>query len=164
MKKIFIVYAVIVVLIIIIAIIKFGSGISLPFGKSASATIHNQKYNLTVAQSDHDKTVGLSGKKSLSPTSGMIFVFDSKGNYAFWMKDMKFAIDMIFLNDTKVNTIYKNVQPPSPKENIASLPIYKPKGDINYVLELPAGSIDKTGLKVGDEITLQNVPKNTTKK
>lgn len=159
MKKIFIVYAVIIIIVIIIALIKFGGSLAFPFGKSATATIKNQKFTLMVAQSEHDKSVGLSGRQSLSPNTGMIFVFDKPGIYSFWMKDMKFPIDMVFLNNTTIDTIYKNIPPPAAHENTANLKVYSPQNNINYVLELPAGTADKYSLKPGDTITLQNVPK-----
>lgn len=159
MKKIFIVYAVIIVIVIIIALIKFGGSLALPFGKSATATIKNQKFTLMVAQSEKDKTRGLSGRQSLSANTGMIFIFDKPGVYSFWMKDMKFPIDMIFLNNNKIDTMYKNIPPPAADENTANLKVYSPKGNIDYVLELPAGTADKYSLKPGDTITLQNVPK-----
>lgn len=159
MKKIFIVYAVIIIIVIIIALIKFGGSLTLPFGKSTTATIKNQKFTLMVARSEHDKSVGLSGRQSLSPNTGMLFVFDKPGIYSFWMKGMKFPIDMIFLNKNKINTIYKNIPPPAANENTANLKVYSPKGNINYVLELPAGTADKYSLKLGDTITLQDIPK-----
>lgn len=159
MKKIFIVYAVIIVLIVVIVIFKFGSGLTLPFGKTATATIKNQQYTLMVARSEHDKTIGLSGKRNLGPNSGMIFVFSKDDYYPFWMKDMNFAIDILFLKDNKIDTIYKNVPPPATGQNVAGLTVYRPQNKINYVLELPAGTANKLGLKKGDTITLRNVPK-----
>ena len=52
-----------------------------------------------LALTDEEKARGLSGRESLDEDEGMLFVFDVPGNYGFWMKDMNFAIDIIWLNE-----------------------------------------------------------------
>src|SRR5690606_35019275 len=103
--------------------------------------------------------IGLSGKEKLEENNGMLFVFDKKDYHSFWMKNMKFPIDIIFLDNNTVVDIYKNVPPPKPGENMAKLPVYRPSKAVNYVLEVPAGTADKAKIKVGDTIDLQNLPK-----
>ncbi len=160
MKKIFIIYGVLIAAIIIVALIKLSSSISLPFGsKQPTAQIEKTKIQLMVAKNEQDRAVGLSNKEKLDENHGMLFVFDKKDYHSFWMKNMKFPIDIIFLDDNTIVDIYKNVTPPKPNENMAKLPIYRPHKQANYVLEVPAGTADKNHIKIGDTISLHNLPK-----
>ena len=74
----------------------------------------------------------------------MLFVFDRDGNYGFWMKDMKFPIDIIFADaQKKIIMIYHNVQPDSyPK-------VFYPNAPARYVLETPAGFADLNKINIG---------------
>ena len=65
---------------------------------------------------------------------------------------MQFPIDIIFLNDNKIVTIYDNIQPPVDKTS--PLPLYHPKTPADKVLETKAGLSDKLKLKEGDTLNL----------
>src|SRR3989344_5288383 len=54
-----------------------------------------------VADTPELRQLGLSGKKSLEKDSGMLFVFDTTGIYGFWMKEMAFPIDVIWIDEKK---------------------------------------------------------------
>lgn len=146
----------IIAFIVIIAIIALAFTIIQKggfLGKKTSVTISNQKLSLDVADTEKKRELGLSTKRSLKGNEGMLFVFPTKDYPSFWMKGMSFPIDIIFLNDNKVVTIYKNV--PSP-ESTTEIPTatYAPSSPINRVIELKAGRSDQLGIKVGDTITL----------
>jgi uncharacterized membrane protein (UPF0127 family) len=81
----------------------------------------------------------------------MLFLFDPKETPSFWMKDMLFPIDIIFINDGTVVTVYKNVQPPIDGQN---LPLYKPNQPIDDVLEINAGLSEQYGIKEGDSVKI----------
>lgn len=106
----------------------------------------------TVVSKAADRKKGLSGKDSLSLNSGMLFVFESKGPYVFWMKDMKFAIDIIWIDENKrIVDIAGNV-PPEPRKKDESLTKYQPHAEALYVLEINAGLAALNGLQVGDQV------------
>ncbi|OGI85932.1 hypothetical protein A3A05_00275 [Candidatus Nomurabacteria bacterium RIFCSPLOWO2_01_FULL_41_12] len=88
---------------------------------------------------------GLSGRIKMGEGEGMLFIFEKPGKYYFWMKDMNFPIDMIWIGeDMRVIYIKKNAQPESfPKT-------YGPDIDSKYVLEVVAGFSEKNNLKEGD--------------
>ncbi len=90
---------------------------------------------------------GLSGHSPLSSDEGMLFVFQKPNFYGFWMKEMNFPIDIIWISsDLKINTIEKSLSPSSyPK-------IFYPVGKSLYVLEISAGQSETLGLKVGDSL------------
>lgn len=123
------------------------------FNKKAQATFNDQKVILDIADSPKEREMGLSGRNSLSDNRGMLFLFDEPVVPSFWMKGMKFSIDIIFINNDKIVTIYKNVPAPKTTTEIPST-YYQPTDPINKVIELKAGMADKFGLKVGDSIKL----------
>src|SRR4051812_34888171 len=102
MKKLIIVYVVLIVALLLLVVVKSGGNL-LSFipslgGSNAHAQINETKFNLLVAKSETERQKGLSGRKSLSQNQGMIFIFDHPDKYGFWMKDMLFPIDIIYIN------------------------------------------------------------------
>ena len=107
-----------------------------------------------IADTPQERTTGLSGRTELTDGTGMLFVFNKKDYYSFWMKDMKFPIDIIFIDDSTVVDLFENTLPP---QNINSeLSVYKPKSPGNYVLEVNGGTASKNNLKIGDKIELKD--------
>jgi len=98
-----------------------------------------------VRSSDYAK--GLGGRKDLSRARAMLFKFPRKGEYAFWMKDMNFDLDIIWIADGKVAYIKKNFSHNS--DETVSPPVPADK-----VLEIGAGLADKYGFKVGDRVDI----------
>jgi len=121
------------------------------FGSSQTATISDETISLTIADTKEEREKGLSGRDSLGENEGMLFTFDNPGFYGFWMRDMSFPIDIIFMNDGTVITMYENVEPPEKGETLV---IYKPEEPANQVLELNANRASGLGIQKGDEITL----------
>ena len=85
----------------------------------------------------------------------MIFVFDKSASYIFWMKNVEFAIDIIWINDAKkIVDIAQNV-PPEPDKGEKKLTRYKPKSDAKYVLEINAGLSSLHNLQIGDQVSFE---------
>ncbi len=100
-----------------------------------------------VVNSPQSTTQGLSGRSEIG-SDGLLFIFPKTGFVRFWMKEMTFDLDLIWLHDLKVVDITPFVpQPTSPTE---SLPLYSSKNPMNEVLEVPAGTVQKWQLKIGD--------------
>jgi len=91
---------------------------------------------------------GLSGRPDLTDDHGMLFVYSDKKTRKFWMKDMNFAIDIIWLNGNKIVELTENLQPAQG----AKIPSYLSKNSVNGVLEVKAGFIAKNGLKIGQNV------------
>lgn len=124
-------------------------------GKTPKAKIDNQTFDVTIAKSSTEKEIGLSEKNNLSQNEGMLFLFDNADYYAFWMKKMKFPIDIIYIKDGKIITIYKNI--PAPKNADENLPIYQPKSPADKVLEINAGLSSKYKFQEGDSVNFENI-------
>lgn len=103
-----------------------------------------------VASSVKSWQKGLSGRKSLSENKGMLFVFPQEARQSFWMKDMEFPIDIIWINDGKIVDIAPNVQP----SFVEPLPQYLPRLPVKFVLETVAGFSFKNNLKIGDAVEI----------
>ena len=96
---------------------------------------------------------GLSGRTSLPEGKGMLFVFEQDGDWGFWMKDMNFPIDIIFISATKtpgvgsVVSVAANASPEGYNQNPPQ--IFYPPLAVRYVLEVPAGFAAKHGVVPG---------------
>ena len=73
------------------------------------------------------------------------------------MKDMKFNIDLLWINDDKVLGIEKNMPAPLAGTEDKDLLIYSSAEPVNRVLEINGGLVDQYGLKVGDSLEYQNI-------
>lgn len=119
--------------------------------------IGNKKIFVEVAKTQQERKNGLSGRELLEKDSGMLFVFEEQNiKPLFWMKGMKFAIDIIWIDNNKVVKIDKNVQPPDQNTPDEKLPLYGPGQPIDFVLEVPAGFAVENDIKIGDSVDLLN--------
>ena len=143
----------IVVIVLILAITTLLKG-NPPFKTTQKATVDNHTFKVNVAQTEKEKEIGLSDTKSLPDDYAMVFPFDQAGYYYFWMKNMKFSIDIIYIKDGKIVKIFTNV--PTPQNNQPPK-IYVSGSPADKVLEIKAGLSDKYKIKEGDLVTLQNI-------
>ncbi len=143
------------IVLTILAVFLIGLGIWQSLKKYPFVRINNYEFKLQIAKTAKEQEIGLSKYEDLSKNLGMIFPFERPDYYSFWMKQMKFPIDIIYIKDGKIVTIYKNVKPP--KSGNESLLIYKPKEPANMVLEINAGLSDKYKFKEGDKISINNI-------
>lgn len=105
-----------------------------------------------VADTQASREQGLSGRSKLAEDEGMLFVFDFPGKYGFWMKDMNFPIDMVWISqDGTVVHIEREVSPATyfdfhPPQTFVNTPNAK------YVLEMASGASEKYGLYLGTKV------------
>jgi hypothetical protein len=101
-----------------------------------------------IADTPIKRTKGLMLRKSLPENEGMLFVFSEEGYHSFWMMNMSFPIDIIWINnEKKVVDIVKNAQP-----CIITCSSYRPKEKAMYVLEVNANFTEEHGVKIGTSI------------
>lgn len=137
----------------------------LDFNKSLYTKKGDQIF-VEIADSDLTREIGLSGRQKLKEyfidnkliTEGMLFSFPTESKPVFWMKDMNFDLDIIWLDhNLKIVYIEKNARTSSyNKENPNSSQFFT-SGNIpaKYVLEINSGYFDKMNLKVGDIMRMQ---------
>ncbi len=116
----------------------------------ALVKIVGQEIKVEIAQTPKAWEKGLAGRQKLAENQGMFFVFSEAERRSFWMKGMKFPLDIIWINQGKVVDIAPNVQP----DNTPSPALYFSRLPINQVLEVRAGFSEKYGVKIGDEVKI----------
>ena len=114
-----------------------------------SVDINGYVWRVEVADDNWSRAQGLSGKENLMEGRGMLFVFDKPGRHTFWMKGMKFSLDLIWISNGVVVDITSDVPPLSlSSQNI----LYKPKEPANMVLEINSGEAEKRGVHIGSNV------------
>lgn len=116
-----------------------------------SLTIADKNILVEVVDTDNARKLGLSYRPSLENNRGMLFDFTNTTDKrpSFWMKDMRFSIDIIWINNGTVVGIEKNA--PVPTE-ATQLPTYTPPTNISHVLEVPSGWSDKNNIRIGNAV------------
>ncbi len=115
--------------------------------------ISPQGVHILVRVADTDKTreLGLSYFDALPDGQGMLFVFPQMGTYSFWMKDMNFPLDIVWI-DEHFKIIDRVINAPA-----SSYPkTFTPASSASYAIELPVNTADRDGFVVGKSIVIQN--------
>lgn len=162
MKTVLIIICVIAVLLIGLALVKYfpSAGFVALFPNSplnikteGTATVKNHTFKLLLAKTPQEQRQGLSDKDSLPEDTGMLFMFQTPDYYQFWMRHMKFPLDIIYINNDKIVTIFNNVK--NPVYGTENPPILRPDAPADKVLEINAGLAKKYGMTVGDTIEIK---------
>jgi uncharacterized membrane protein (UPF0127 family) len=124
--------------------------------KQISSRVVNQTVDLTnlrleIADTDATRRHGLSGRKDLAFNEGMLFVFDESSIQPFWMKDMLFPLDIIWINQGKVVEV-ATLKAPSSQAVIP--PTHVPTHKADRVLELNSGQASALGIRQGTLVIL----------
>lgn len=118
-----------------------------------SASIGNKEFKLEVARVDADREKGLSERDGVAENSGMLFIFDAPGDWRMWMVQMRFPIDIAWLDSgKKIIKIKHNATPAEYPE------VYKADTPSLYVVEVPAGTFNTLGVREGDSIEFISKP------
>ena len=142
-------------IIVLILILMMAGGfwawqkkISSQNGQDSPIEINGQKIVVEIADTDAKRRQGLSGRENLCVNCGMLFVFPRASNYSFWMKEMKFNLDILWISGNQVVKIVKNI----PFEK-GEGEMVDPQIQADKVLEIKAGKSEEWGIKEGDLIT-----------
>ncbi len=129
----------------VIASIVIASNNNQPTKKTV--TINSNKIVVELATNEQTREQGLSGRASLAEGQGLLMVFEDSANWKIWMKDMQFPIDIVWINnERKVVGLKETAQPSSYPE------IFSVSEKSSFILELPAGTIEKFNIQIGSEV------------
>lgn len=115
----------------------------------------SREFSLLVADNHLSRTRGLSGmslESLANRADGMLFLFSDYDERTFWMKNMQFPLDIIWLRDGKVMKIERDIAPLDENDNINFM--HSSPFLVNQVIELPAGRANELGIFTGIEIAL----------
>ncbi|USN53772.1 MAG: DUF192 domain-containing protein [Candidatus Nomurabacteria bacterium] len=116
----------------------------------AKLTIHEHEFLVDLAIRSETQATGLAYRDDLASDRGMLFLFTEPQRLSFWMKGMRFPLDIIWIRDQRVIAISPEV-PLAPRRGI--LPTYAPKSPADAVLEVRAGLAKNLGISVGDTVS-----------
>ncbi len=121
---------------------------------SSEIYIGDTKFSAAIASDNKSRERGLSGRSKLENNQAMIFDFKNSDRKrpGFWMKEMNFPIDIIWIKNGLVIDITKNVPAPELGANTKDLPLYYPRVPIDTVIEINAGLSDKLNIVVGTPV------------
>ena len=106
----------------------------------------NITFNVEVAKTIEERSIGLMYRKKLLTNEGMLFIFPREKIIQLWMKNTYIPLDVIFISENKVIVdIKKNMEK-------LSETIVKSKVKSRYALEFNAGLINKLDIEIGDKV------------
>lgn len=113
-------------------------------------TIHGKPVKLEIASQEKDLQQGLGDRASIPKDHGMLFVFSVPSIQSFWMRHMKFPIDIIYLYNGVVTEIAEDM--PAPDQTLGIPKTYTPTYKADMVLELNSDGTDAYQINVGDQL------------
>lgn len=121
--------------------------------QDGTVTLVGQVLNIQLAEDLPTQLAGLSNRPSMAENEGMLFVLAKTQTPEFWMKDMLFPLDIIWIRDGRVADIDSRLGiEPGKTDN--DLKRYLPKEAVNMVLEINAGWAETNHLSIGDEVKI----------
>jgi uncharacterized protein len=113
------------------------------------------KFEAEVADTNDKVQLGLSFRKSLGTDKAMLFTFANNVSGGFWMKDMKFNLDIIFVDaNYKIIKIYRQLTPCT--QDLSTCPNHAPGDPYRYVFEINGGLSEQFGISEGQKLVVSD--------
>ncbi|MFO0765003.1 MAG: DUF192 domain-containing protein [Patescibacteria group bacterium] len=152
-KKLFVTIALVILSAgICVAAFIFAAPSAAVMRHDQAVTLNGKTLNLEIARTPASIVQGLSGRKRMTKDEGMLFIMPNVENQNFWMKDMKFALDIVYLREGKVVDI-ATLQRPS----LAGIPSHQSVTEADMVLELNEGMVKEYKLEIGTQTDLNSL-------
>lgn len=123
----------------------------------ATISVGEEALRVQVVQETADVTLGLGYRNGLEPGTGMLFLFGQASTQSFWMKGMRFCLDIVWITDNQVVGAAEGACPDPPGTEDADRASYVSPGPVEYVLEVPAGWLDEHGFGDGTPVDLSGI-------
>lgn len=120
--------------------------------RQATVVLHGTTFRVDIADTPSARSLGLGGRQDLEDKGGMLFLFPTLLVPTFWMKDMGFAIDIIWIRGTTIVGYVSNVEPPATGTPDQLLQRFRPAEPVDRVLEIKGGLTAMLGLRAGQSI------------
>ncbi|MBU4315169.1 DUF192 domain-containing protein [Patescibacteria group bacterium] len=142
---------VIIATIVILGLSPFSKGEWEGVSERAQISINDQVLDVYISKTEIDRMQGLSDiSLEELDADGMLFLFDDSQDRVFWMKDMNFSLDIIWIDQGSVVKIEIDIQKFDQRGDITRM--HSDPYAVDKVLELPAGGVDKYHIEVGQRV------------
>ena len=115
--------------------------------------IAERPFTVFVADSPLERTRGLADIVHLADDEGMIFLFPTRTPQTFWMKDVEYPIDIVWISQRQI-VGYITAQPEAITTASTDYQLYQSAQPVDTVVELPAGTVARLGLQIGDNVVI----------
>ncbi len=122
-----------------------------PMLEGPRVRIKNASFSVEVADTEVTQEKGLGYRNALCETCGMLFVFDRPNAYGFWMKGMRFSLDILWIRAGTIIHIEQSLDFHDQQR------VYSPTAPADRVLELNAGTCEKEGIREGDGVVFEKM-------
>ncbi len=131
----------------------------IPWSEVRSLIVRGNQFNVEIAISPEDRARGLSSRNSLPLEEGMLFVLPVEAQWQFWAKDMRFPVDLIYINrsGTITDIYYMPVEDSSTSDS--NLTLYTSTSPVLYAFEINGGLAGKLGLQPGMKVQFSQDPR-----
>lgn len=127
-------------------------------GAPVTVTLRGQVFRVEIADSDEERMRGLMYRERMDDDAGMLFLFEQQGPQAFWMKNTRIPLDILYFDEAWTLVGWSLGTPPcSLGDRCPSYPSQQPA---RYVLELNAGTSMRIGAQFGDRLAVSGLPSN----
>lgn len=128
--------------------------LSEPESMGPSVSIGPETWPVELAITPEQRSQGLSGREVLPEGTGMLFIFEHDQHLTFWMPDMNFPLDMVWIDSScSVVDVTVDAPVPVPGQSRNDLPRFSPQSPARFVLEINAGEFETSGARVGETAT-----------
>lgn len=117
----------------------------------ATLPLGEKNYNVVLSQTTPQITLGLSYRRDIG-ADGMLFLLPARDTPMFWMFEMRFPLDFIWIDQNTVVSLNENVSIPQVGASQSEIPRVQPTQPVTAVLEVPAGFIQRESIKIGTPV------------
>jgi hypothetical protein len=121
----------------------------------ATVTLRDHQFTVEIADDDAERARGLMFRDQMDADAGMLFLFEQQGPQAFWMKNTRIPLDILYFDNSWKLVGWSLDTPPCSLGN--QCPSYPSQAPARYVLELNAGTAARIGAQFGDRLTTHGV-------
>lgn len=148
------------VIVGVVGIISIPADTKMDFAEFPQGTIRvdDVVVQVQIADTEPRRVLGLMHQNELPYDQGMIFIFDSVGQYSLWMRNVQFPLDMIWFDkDGVVVHIEERVPPCLTALEAMTCPSIAPEVDALYILEATGGFVEMHNIQLGSQLYLISV-------
>lgn len=120
-----------------------------------TVTLRDQTFTVEIADDNGERMRGLMYRDQMAADAGMLFLFEQQGPQAFWMKNTKIPLDILYFDNSWSLVGWSLNTPPCSLGD--RCPNYPSQAPARYVLELNAGTAERIGAKLGDRLTVEGL-------